>query len=64
MDSEPQKFTTGKTSQSNVGFMTEVRIVGLPHPDDFFALAYGRTAEESQGRAEQVAEALTEMANG
>jgi hypothetical protein len=66
MDSEPQKlkFSTGKTSESNVGFMTEVLIVGLPHPDDFFALAYGRTREESQGRAEQIAEALMEVANG
>jgi hypothetical protein len=59
MDSDGQKFSTGPTSQSNVGFMTEVRIVGVKHPDDFFALAYGPTREVSQARAEQIANALS-----
>jgi hypothetical protein len=59
MDSEPQKFRTGATSQSNVGFMTEVLVLGVPHPDNFFALAFGRTREVSQARAEQITEALS-----
>jgi hypothetical protein len=58
-------FCTGATSQSNVGFMTEVLIFnairprGDWHKDDFFALAYGRTREEAQARAERIAEALS-----
>jgi hypothetical protein len=58
-------FRTGATSQSNVGFMTEVNFVnanrpsGEWHKDDFFALSYGRTREEAQARAERIAVALS-----
>ena len=63
------EFCTGRTSQSNVGFMTEVnffnanRPQGKWHKDDFFALSYGRTREEAQQRAERIAVALSAYAN-
>ena len=55
------KFVAGKTSQSSVGFMTEVNVVGQPFPECYWGLSYGRTREQSQSRAVRIAEALSSL---
>jgi hypothetical protein len=46
-------FTVGSVSQSNVGFMCEVRL-----NSEIWALCFGRTREQAVRRAEIAARAL------
>ncbi len=55
------KFVVGQSSQSNVGFMTEINAAGLGFAEGFWALGYGRTREESRSRAARIAEALSSL---
>jgi hypothetical protein len=55
------KFSAGKTSQSKIGFMTEVNVVGQPFPECYWGLSYGRSLEESRSRAARTAEALSSL---